>query len=34
MKTLQKVIDCKFLENYHENIHGGVYFSKVASLQS
>ena len=32
MKTLQKRFDCKSFENSQENVPGGVYFSKAASL--
>ena len=33
MKMLQKRFDCKSFESSQENVPGGVYFSKAASLQ-
>ena len=33
MMILRKIIHCKSLENYQENIYGGFFFSKFASLQ-
>ena len=33
MKMLRKVIDCESLDVSQENVHVGVYFSKVKILQ-
>ena len=32
MKILGKMIDCKSLKKFDENVYGRVYFNKVASL--
>ena len=33
METFRKIIDGKSLENTQGNLYGGVFFSKVISLQ-
>ena len=33
MKILQKIFECKSMENYQENVYDKVYFSYGASLE-
>ena len=33
MKMLRKIIECESFKNSQENIQGGLYLSKIASLQ-